>query len=82
MSNTDKATEQLVSSIRSGKATGRTGGKKPARKKKPPTSGKATSGKPAAGRRLPGTVKNAAAKPRPGSRGPSAYALGGLRWPD
>jgi hypothetical protein len=77
MSNTDKATKQLVSSIRSGKATGRTGGKKPARKKKPPTSGK-----PAAGRRLPGTVKNAAAKPRPGSRGPSAYALGGLRWPD
>jgi hypothetical protein len=88
MSNTKKAAEKLVSSIRSGKPQGGAAGKKSA-KKKAPVSGKASARKPST-RRSPAPAptpreKHSSARTgrlRREDPGRSGYALGGLRWPD
>jgi hypothetical protein len=86
MSNVDKAAEKLVSSIRSGKAAGRTGTGKSA-KKKQQASGKPSARKPPAGKRAAAKTRAKASRSsverqRPDNPDRAGYALGGLRWPD
>ena len=88
MSNVDKTAQKLVSSIRPGKAPGKTGAGKAA-KKKAPASGKASSRKPSAGKHSAAAAKPRAKatrapseRQRPDNPGRAGYAIGGLRWPD
>ncbi len=82
MSNTDKAAEKLVSSIRSGKAGA---GKKTV--KKAPTRRQAAARQRSAGKDSAPVVRTTGSGTGMKRRGPDAagrkgYALGGLRWPD